>query len=124
MKKAIIQVITLCIASVFLMSFTSSEGSNSETSVSAPVSGASITGTITYSGAVPKMRAIKMGAEPSCHAKHSPPAVSQALVLGDDNMMANVFVRVKSGLPAGKTSPAPSTPVTGDQSGCICEPHV
>jgi plastocyanin len=38
--------------------------------------------------------------------------------------MANVLVRVVSGLPAGKTYPAPTAPVTMDQHGCQYKPHV
>ncbi len=45
-------------------------------------------------------------------------------MLGTGNSMANVLVRVVSGLPAGKTYPAPTTPVTMDQVGCQYKPHV
>jgi plastocyanin len=38
--------------------------------------------------------------------------------------MGNVLVWVSKGLPAGKTYPAPSTPVTLDQNGCQYKPHV
>ena len=46
------------------------------------------------------------------------------LVLGSGNTMANVLVRVVSGLPAGKTYPAPTAPVTMDQHGCQYRPHI
>jgi plastocyanin len=46
------------------------------------------------------------------------------LVLGPGNAMANVVVRVVSGLPAGKSYPAPTTPITMDQVGCQYIPHV
>ena len=38
--------------------------------------------------------------------------------------MGNIIVRVTSGLPAGKTYPAPKDPVVMDQNGCIYQPHV
>jgi plastocyanin len=38
--------------------------------------------------------------------------------------MGNILVWVSKGLPAGKTYPAPSTPVTLDQKGCQYVPHV
>ena len=45
------------------------------------------------------------------------------LVLGSGNTMANVIVWVSKGLPAGKTLPAPKTPVVLDQKGCVYMPH-
>ena len=45
-------------------------------------------------------------------------------MLGAGNSMANVVVQVVSGLPAGKTYPAPTAPVTMDQVGCQYVPHV
>jgi plastocyanin len=38
--------------------------------------------------------------------------------------MGNIMVWVSKGLPAGKTFPAPTTPVTLDQDGCEYKPHV
>ena len=46
------------------------------------------------------------------------------LVLGNGNTMGNIMVWVSKGLPAGKTWPAPKTPVTLDQKGCQYMPHV
>ena len=40
------------------------------------------------------------------------------------NTMGNIMVWVSKGLPAGKTWPAPKTPVTLDQDGCEYKPHV
>jgi plastocyanin len=39
------------------------------------------------------------------------------------NTMGNVIVYLSKGLPAGKTWPAPKTPVTLDQKGCQYVPH-
>jgi plastocyanin len=38
--------------------------------------------------------------------------------------MGNIVVWVSKGLPAGKTYPAPTTPVVIDQNGCQYKPHV
>ena len=84
---------------------------------------ATITGTATYEGSVPRLPPIRMDADPSCAAKHSGPVASEKLVLGDQNTMANIFVQVKSGLPT-KSYPAPSKPVVMDQKGCKYIPHV
>ena len=84
----------------------------------------SITGTVTYTGTVPKLPAVTMDADPACAKKHSAPVTSEALVLGSGNTMGNIMVWVSKGVPAGKTYPAPATPVTLDQKGCMYVPHV
>ena len=83
----------------------------------------SVTGTVKYEGAVPKLRTIRMDADPGCAKKHASPVQSEMLVLGDGNTMGNVFIRVKSGAPA-KDYPAPTEPVVIDQQGCRYIPHV
>jgi len=82
-----------------------------------------ITGTAVYDGKVPSLKPLSVSAEPICAKKH-PTVPNEALVLGAGNGMANVVVKVVSGLPAGKTWPAPTTPVTMDQVGCQYLPHV
>ena len=82
-----------------------------------------ITGTAVYDGKVPNLKPLSVAAEPICAKKHET-VPNEALVLGAGNAMANVVVRVVSGLPAGKTWPAPQTPVTMDQNGCQYVPHV
>jgi len=91
--------------------------------ISLSASAATITGTIKYEGAVPKLRPLKMDADPGCAKKHSGPVQPEFLVLGDGNALGNIFVSVKSGLP-DKTYPLPSKSVTLDQNGCRYEPHV
>lgn len=83
-----------------------------------------ITGTITFAGTPPKLNTIDMAAEPACAKKHSGPVPVEVLVLGPNQTMGNILVWVSKGLPAGKTWPAPSTPVTIDQNGCQYKPHV
>jgi plastocyanin len=83
-----------------------------------------ITGTVTYTGKVPNLKPIAMDADPNCAKKHTTPQPSDVLVMGDGNTMGNILVRVTKGLPAGKTYPAPTTPVVMDQNGCHYEPHV
>ncbi len=82
-----------------------------------------VTGTVTYVGAVPALKPLDVAAEPICAKKHAT-VPNEMLVLGAGNTMANVMVRVVSGLPAGKTWPAPTTPVVMDQQGCQYVPHV
>ena len=89
----------------------------------APTGTASVAGTIRYEGDVPTMRPIQMDADPGCAKKHTEPVLTEALVLGEGNTVAHIFVSVKSGLPTG-TYPVPASPVVLDQVGCQYTPHV
>jgi plastocyanin len=84
----------------------------------------SVTGTVTFAGTAPKLPMLAMNADPACAKKHSAPVPSEMLVLGTGNTMGNIMVWVSKGVPAGKTWPAPKTPVTIDQNGCQYKPHV
>ena len=84
----------------------------------------SITGTVTLDGKVPTLKPLAMDADPACAKKHSKPVPAEMLVLGSGNTMGNIMVYVSKGLPSGKTWPAPKTPVTLDQKGCVYVPHV
>ena len=83
----------------------------------------SISGTVTFTGKPPALKPLAMDADPACAKKHSGPVPSERLVLGGGNTMANIIVFVSKGVPAGKTFPAPTTPVTLDQNGCQYKPH-
>jgi plastocyanin len=85
---------------------------------------ATITGTVTYDGKIPSLKPVDMGADAACAKMHGTPQPSDVLVLGPGNTMANIMVNVASGLPAGKTYPAPKEPVVMDQKGCHYDPHV
>jgi plastocyanin len=86
---------------------------------------ATVTGTVVFAGKAPALRGLDMAAEAVCHQKHGgKPAPNEALVLGSGNTMGNIMVWVSKGLPAGKTWPAPKTPVVLDQDGCVYKPHV
>jgi plastocyanin len=92
--------------------------------LAATIAGAgTITGTVTYEGKVPNLRPLSVAAEPMCAKKHAT-IPNEALVLGPGNTMANIMVHVVSGLPAGKTWPAPKEPVVMQQEGCQYVPHV
>lgn len=84
----------------------------------------SISGTVVFEGKVPALRPLAMDADPACAKMHPKPVPNEMLVLGSGNTMANIMVWVSKGLPAGKTWPAPKTPVTLDQKGCQYVPHV
>ncbi|MFT5169964.1 MAG: hypothetical protein ACI9E5_000762 [Candidatus Omnitrophota bacterium] len=83
-----------------------------------------VTGIIKFEGEVPKFRAIKMDADPICLFHHKGKSIyPEALVLGEDMTMANVFVYISKGLPK-KAYATPLEPVVLDQKGCMYEPHV
>lgn len=86
-----------------------------------------IKGSVKFDGAAPKMKKIKMDAESSCkahHEKQAEPPRDQTVVVNKNGTLANVVVYVKAGLPAGKTWPVPTEPITLDQKGCMYIPHV
>ncbi|MCA9402607.1 MAG: hypothetical protein KC897_02390 [Candidatus Omnitrophica bacterium] len=84
---------------------------------------ATIKGKAIYEGKVPKLRPIKMDADPICLTKHADAVSPDFLVLGEGNTLANVFVRVISGVPK-KDYPAPAEAAVLDQEGCLYHPHV
>jgi plastocyanin len=88
------------------------------------IAASSITGTVNFDGKAPSLRPIAMDADPVCAKKHAAPVPNEMLLLGTGNTMGNILVYVSKGLPAGKTWPAPKTPVVIDQNGCVYKPHV
>lgn len=88
----------------------------------AAVPGGTITGQIMFSGTPPRPQRIRMTSDPLCMPGDKGD-LSEALVVGKDNGIQNVFVYVKDGLGA-KTYPAPQTTVRLDQRGCRYVPHV
>ncbi|HET7041068.1 MAG TPA: carboxypeptidase regulatory-like domain-containing protein [Gemmatimonadales bacterium] len=87
---------------------------------SAPVL-ATITGTVSYTGTPPRMRPIDMAKEPSCAAQHTTPMMTENVVTGPNNTVANAVIYISAGAPA---STAPTTVAHYDQKGCAYIPHV
>jgi plastocyanin len=90
---------------------------------SVAVAASTVNGTITFAGKAPNLKPLAMDADPACAKKHTSPVPAEMLALGANSAMGNVIVFVSKGLPAGKTYPAPKTPVTLDQNGCVYVPH-
>jgi plastocyanin len=90
----------------------------------APAAGnASISGKITFDGTVPPAEKVKLSADPKCAEMHKEGMEKQPIMVKDGGL-ANVFVYVKSGLPAGASYPAPTEAATIDQHGCNYTPHI
>lgn len=88
----------------------------------------SITGNISYAGAVPDAKKIDTSADPACTSK-SPNLMTEDWAV-KDGKLANTYVYIKSGTLADGskigdwTFETPSTPATLDQNGCHYKPHV
>lgn len=93
------------------------------TVASGPRGDGSITGVVRFDGTPPANPTIDMSEEPACAQKYQGQPTDPVYVV-NNGMLGNVFVYVKSGLPAGATYQAPSTPVTLDQQGCLYHPRV
>lgn len=81
----------------------------------------SISGTVTYTGTMPKMKVIDMAKEPSCAAQHKSPVTTESAIAGPNNSLEDVVVYIS----AGDQGSAPATTaVRYDQKGCQYVPHV
>ena len=90
----------------------------------ASAAGGTITGKIKFTGTAPKNPTIDMSDETVCKAKYKTTPTEENVVAGPANALANVFVYVKSGVPAGYTAPPPGEAPVIDQDGCRYHPHV
>jgi carboxypeptidase family protein len=88
----------------------------------APAGGGTISGTVSFTGTPPANPTIDMSEEPACQQKHTGGARDPQVVV-TDGKLANVFVFVKGGLPAGRTYPVPSSAAVLDQNGCLYDPR-
>jgi hypothetical protein len=80
-----------------------------------------ISGVITLDGKAPAAKSLSMNADPVCNVHGS---YTTEEVVAHNGKLQNVFVYVKSGLPAGVTFPAAQTEVALHQQGCRYVPHV
>ena len=83
-----------------------------------PATVATVNGTVTFGGAVPKAVKIDMSQDPACKGNNQ----SETLV-ADGGKLANVYVYVKEGL-GDRTFDAPKESVELNQEGCRYHPHV
>jgi plastocyanin len=83
----------------------------------------SIAGVVSYTNGDPDTP-IKMDADPVCLGLHAEPVHTQTIESDGQGHLGNVFVYVKSGLPAGGNWPAATAAATLDQKGCQYHPHV
>ena len=80
-----------------------------------------VVGTINLTGQPPAPRVVSMNADPVCNAQGT--YVSDEVV-ANNGKLQNVFVYVKSGLPANLSFPPEQAEVALQQKGCRYVPHV
>lgn len=86
---------------------------------------ASIVGTVFYEGKPARMRPLPVEGDPNCAKMHKDePLMTEWLLLGEGQTVANSFVQITKGLPTAKTYPVPQEAAELTQSGCQYAPHV
>ncbi len=83
--------------------------------------GGEIKGKISFDGAAPARRAVKMAADPKCEEANPDGRLGEVFVV-NDGALQNVFLYVKEGVSGEHETPA--EPVEMDQNGCMYTPHV
>jgi plastocyanin len=84
--------------------------------------GGTIKGRITFTGKEPGNRVIRMGMDPMCAtANAGKRPINEVYLVGDNNALGNVFVKLEGSFPA---TPVPSQPVEIDQVACFYKPRV
>jgi hypothetical protein len=86
--------------------------------------GGTVTGTVKFVGKAPVNPELDMSEEPDCAAKYKTALRDPIVVVNPNGTLANVFVYVKSGLPADAKYAPPTTPAVIDQTACQYHPHV
>jgi len=89
----------------------------------ATMGSATIQGVATYDGPA-ESQVIKMDADPVCKSLHKEEVKTETIMKDAQGHLANVFVWVKSGLPAGAHYPVPTQAAEVNQQGCQYHPHV
>ena len=81
-----------------------------------------IRGRVTFTGKEPGNKVIRMGMDPMCAAANAGKRpVNEVYLVGDNNTLGNVFVKLEGSFPE---TPVPSQPVELDQSACFYRPRV
>ena len=80
-----------------------------------------VSGKVTYTGTLPKLRPIDMAKEPNCVTQHPTPVMTQDAVTGAGNSVRYVVVYISAG---DQGAPPATDTVRYDQKGCLYIPHV
>lgn len=91
--------------------------------VDAATAGA-VTGKVLFKGTPPARETFRMGTDKICLEGAGPNPQSDALLVGNDGAIQNVFVYIKDGVDPSYSFDVPTTPVVLDQKGCFYTPRV
>ena len=85
-----------------------------------------IQGKISFDGKAPKMKSLRMDADPVCVANNTVVPRREWLILDENNGIKNVLVFVKESSNKSLEGEfnAPENPAVIDQNGCVYVPHV
>ena len=83
--------------------------------------GGTISGKVAYEGTPTRMKPIDMSKEPACAQMYTASPMSESVVTGAGNALADVVVYVSAGAP---DEAAPSTAAVFTQKGCRYIPHI
>jgi plastocyanin len=90
--------------------------------IAAAAEGGTIKGRVTFTGKEPGNKVIRMGMDPMCAAANAGKRpVDMVYLVGDNNTLGNVFVKLEGSFPA---TPVPTQPVEIDQRACFYVPRV
>ncbi|MDP3703171.1 MAG: carboxypeptidase regulatory-like domain-containing protein [Candidatus Omnitrophota bacterium] len=84
--------------------------------------GATVSGSVTFSGPAPARQPVNFGAEKQCALMHGTPPLNDEVVVNPDGTLRGVVVFV-AGEVAGTYAP-PTEPVVVDQHGCLFLPRI
>jgi plastocyanin len=82
-----------------------------------------VTGRVIFAGQPPSKHVIDMAADPECAKARTGPALSEEVVIGPENALANVVVYLSDGL-GNRSFDPPKEPAVIEQKGCQYYPHV
>jgi len=81
-----------------------------------------ISGKISFEGKTPRMKKLKLEADPICVSNNEVPPAAEWLIVDKSGGVKNMIVSVKEGLSGSHN--LPSEKVVLDQQGCVYRPHV
>lgn len=97
-------------------------GARPPAAAQAATGGATIKGRVHFTGPEPGNRVIRMGMDPMCAvANTGKRPINEVFLVGDNNALGNVFVKVEGAFPG---TPVPTQPVEIDQSACLYRPRM